>query len=296
MPVVSVVIPTYRRTDKLLRAVGDALRQTISDVEVVVHVVEEDRETIAALSAIEDPRVRWVVSPVKDGAGPARNRAAAASTGPWIAFLDDDDEWMPHKLERQLAMAGQDRIVTCLSRVVTETLEYISPGRPYDGSRSLDEWLFDRHSWMGGGEAMVQTSSLLVPAGLMRELPFATSRHDDWEFVIRASRVHGYRLVTVEEPLVIYYAGARTPWRPAIGWAESMADVMSPRALSGFCLNSATQAVGAEERSTAFLTLLRAGLRLGRPTPKQLFAFFAMWAVPHEARWRLRQWLSTLRR
>lgn len=292
MPTVSIVIATYKRPEKLLRAIHSALAQTVQDIEILVAMERDDPAAAEVIASLGDPRVRAVVNPVKNGPGPARDTAAAEAASPWIAFLDDDDEWLPHKLERQIAVADDRTIVTSLSRVMSEEGVFIRPGRPYDGTRTVDEWLFDRTSWLRGGDAMLQTSSLMVPAGLMRTLGFGSSRHEEWELIIRATRQHGYRLVTVEEPLVIYYAGGLYPWRPSLEWIESMGDVMSPRAISGFCLNSATQGMVGKERNLAFRTFLRAAFRMGQPTLKQLFAYVVIWGVPHSFRWRLRSLLK----
>ncbi|MET0240055.1 MAG: glycosyltransferase family 2 protein [Sphingobium sp.] len=293
MPRISVVIATYKRPEKLLRAVRTALAQTVTDLEVIVAVESNDPESVDALKAIADPRVIHVVNPAaKDGPGPARDLGARSATGDYIAFLDDDDEWVPYKLERQLAVAGPDIIVTALSRVVTDEGDFIRPGRPYDGAKPIDEWLFDRHSWLRGGDSMLQTSSLLIPAPLMRTLGFGNARHEEWELVIRAVKQHGYRLVTVHEPLVIYYAGGLYPWRPSLGWVEGMRDVMTPRALAAFCLSNATQGLVGPERNLAFRTFFRTAFRIGKPTAKQLFAFAMIWGVSHSLRWRLRAMLG----
>jgi hypothetical protein len=64
------------------------------------------------------------------------------------AFLDDDDEWLPNKLERQITFtsARAPALVSCLSRVVTPTATYVWPQVIYDNSTPLDEYLFDRRS------------------------------------------------------------------------------------------------------------------------------------------------------
>lgn len=292
MPRVSVVIATYKRPEQLLRAVRAALAQTIADIEVVVAVEADDPDSIAALATIRDDRVRHIVNAVRNGPGPARDAAAADATAPFIAFLDDDDEWLPEKLERQLALVDDRTIVMTLSQVKTTEGVFVRPGRPYEGDVPVDEWLFDRQTWFRGGDAFLQTSSLMIPRALIATLGFGTARHEEWELVIRAVKQHGYRLATVREPLVIYHAGGLYPWRPSADWAVSMRDVLTPRALSGFSLNTATQGLVGRERNLAFRTHLANAVRLGRPTPKQLFAFAVIWGVPHSLRWRLRAMLG----
>ena len=294
-PRVSVIIPTYKRPAALRRAVASAGAQTIAEIEVIVAAEADDPDSLAAIASLGDPRVRAIVNPVRGGPGPARDAGAAAARAPWIAFLDDDDEWLPHKLERQLALAGdaRDVLVTALSRVETEAGTFIRPALPYAGDRPIDEWLFDRLSWFGGGEAMLQTSSLMVPRALFDTLGFGASRHEEWELVIRAMKQHGYRLLTVREPLVLYRAGGLYPWRASLDWAESRRALLTPRAMAGFCLTEAVKGLRPPERNRAFRAFARAAFRLGRPTLRQLFAFALIWAIPDPVRERLR---SRLRR
>lgn len=101
LPPVSVVIPAYNRADRIAEAVRSALDQTLPPHEVVV-VDDGSRDgTAAAAAAIHDPRLRVIEQP-NAGAGVARNRGIAATTAPWIAFLDSDDTWAPDKLAVQL--------------------------------------------------------------------------------------------------------------------------------------------------------------------------------------------------
>ncbi|WP_419827831.1 glycosyltransferase family 2 protein [Sphingomonas sp.] len=296
-PRVSVVIATWRRPDRIARAVETALAQTIRDIEVIVAVERDDPQTLAALAAIGDPRVRHVVNTEKRGPGVARDTGARAALAEWVAFLDDDDDWLPAKLEKQLAAADGrgDVIVMTQSRVLWPGGSFVRPVAPYDPTQPIDEWLFDRRSWFGGGDAMLQTSSLMMPRRLFDTLGFGTAQHEEWELAIRAVKQHGYRLVTVAEPLVNYVAGNRYPWAGSVRWAEAMRDVASARALSGFLLTVVPQGIRSPGRTRAFLSLLRAARRDGRPTPKQLFAWALIWAVPHGARYRLRAALGRLR-
>ena len=127
-----------------------------------------------------------------------------------------------------------------------------------------------------------------MPRALFATGGFGTSRHEEWELVIRATRQRGYRLVCACEVLVIHREGNRHSWQKSLPWVQSMDDVMSKRAISGFCLNSATQGITGPGRNAGFVTYLRAAFRLGRPTAKQLFAFALIWALPHDLRWQIR--------
>ena len=106
-PEVTVIIPTRNRRRFLERAVADALRQQDVDLEVVV--VDDgssDPDAVGGLDGL-DPRLRLVRHDRKRGVAAARNTGIREARGRWLAFLDDDDRWAPHKLRVQLRIAGE---------------------------------------------------------------------------------------------------------------------------------------------------------------------------------------------
>ena len=105
-PLVSAVIPTRNRPEMVCRAVGCALSQTYSNLEVVVVIDGPDSATLEVLGALNEPRLRIVALPENVGGSEARNQGVRKARGEWIAFLDDDDEWLPEKTEKQLAAAA----------------------------------------------------------------------------------------------------------------------------------------------------------------------------------------------
>lgn len=300
MPLVSVVIPTFGRPQLVCRAVATALSQTMRDLEVIVVVDGHDPATQAALDATADDRLRVIVHPENRGAGAARDTGADAATGSWIALLDDDDEWLPGKLAAQIAAApdaaAKPAVLMTLSRVVTATGEFVRPAQIYDGRIPVDEWLFDRRTWTRGGQSFLQCSSLMVPRALFGLMRFASMKqHDDWEFVLRAVKQHGYGLVTVPQPLVIHHVPdgrvslSRThTWRRSIRWALSLRAILTRRAMSGFLLTVAAQIAASFGRREAFGPLFAAARRYGAPSGRQLFAFAYYYLSPVTWRRRLR--------
>jgi glycosyltransferase involved in cell wall biosynthesis len=305
MPLVSVVIPTLGRPALVERAVRTALAQTMSDLEVIVVVDGDDPDTCATLAALADERLRVINHPHNRGAGAARDTGAAAAAGTWIALLDDDDEWLPGKLAAQLAAAPQEpAVLMTLSRVVSATGAFVRPAEPYREDIPVDEWLFDRRSWTRGGQSFLQCSSLMMPRALFGLLRFADMKqHDDWEFVLRAVKQHGYRLVTVGEPLVIYHVPearaslSRThTWRRSIRWALSLRAILTPRAMSGFLLTVAAQMAASFGQRDGFGPLFAAARRFGAPSARQIFAFAYFYASPVALRRKVRALMQAERR
>ena len=100
MPAVSVIIPTYNRSGYLVQAVESVLNQTFGDLEVVVVDDGSTDDTARVLRSLNDPRVK-PIHQANAGRSAARNRGFAESSGQYIVFLDDDDLFLPEKLERQ---------------------------------------------------------------------------------------------------------------------------------------------------------------------------------------------------
>jgi glycosyltransferase involved in cell wall biosynthesis len=118
---VSVITPTLDRLEFLRRALSSLTDQTYSDFEAVVVVDGPSPELARFVAAYPDPRVRLVQRDVNGGVAAARNSGIQAARGRYIGFLDDDDLWIPTKLERQVPLldAGVD---------VVHSLVYVADG------------------------------------------------------------------------------------------------------------------------------------------------------------------------
>ena len=297
MPFVSVVIPTKGRPLLLLRAVCSVLDQHYRDLELIV-VVDDDAASEKQLAVIDDPRLRVIVNPQSVGANLARNVGAQAAIGPWVAFLDDDDEWLPTKLERQLALVkpeAQDAIVTCRTLVITPLGRSVLPRKIYDNELPFDEWLFDRRS-LFGGQAFLQTSSLMMPTALFRSVLFRPRvQHDEWDLVLRARAQCNLSIVTAPEVLVRHYAEEKRvslsnnhDVAESLDWINSIRPSLSRRAYSGFCLTVIARHIAKRGRASDFFHTLALAFRHGAPTTKQLLVYLAVWLIPDGARHRVK--------
>jgi glycosyltransferase involved in cell wall biosynthesis len=98
-PLFSVIIPTYNRAHKAMRAVQSVLAQTFDDYEIWVIDDGSTDDTRSVLSSLKDGRLNYVCQS-NAGVAIARNTGIARARGKYIAFLDSDDRWYPTKLER----------------------------------------------------------------------------------------------------------------------------------------------------------------------------------------------------
>lgn len=300
MPLVSVVIPTLGQAQLLLRSVKSVLTQTMTDLEVIVLIDRPSPEAITALAALEDGRLRVIKHETPLRAHEARNVGAEAARGEWIAFLDDDDEWLPEKLDRQLAVARSFKepvIIYSLSYIATRLTRYVWPRRIYDNKIPVDEYLFDRRSLFKGG-TYLQTSSLLLRRDLFDTLKF-NYQHDDWDFLLRAANGNHIKVVTVTEPLVIVYTeegretySTKESWRASLEWIERNRSLFSPRAYSGFYLTVIGPIAAGRHEYSVFFKLLSRAFRYGSPRPIHFALYLAFWLFPLEWRQQVRRILA----
>lgn len=103
MPKVSVVIPTYNRPDKIFSTIASVVKQTFTDIEIIVVNDSEDNKSVQdVIDKFDDKRIRVLRNKRTKGANGARNTGLENANGKYIAFLDDDDLWYPDKLQKQL--------------------------------------------------------------------------------------------------------------------------------------------------------------------------------------------------
>jgi glycosyltransferase involved in cell wall biosynthesis len=304
MSLISVVIPTLNRPQLILRALTSVFDQTYREIEVIVVVDGPDHDTIAILQRVADPRLQVIVNPHSLTAAGARNVGIARAQGEWIAFLDDDDVWLPTKLMRQLEFAtGQGpALVTCLSRVVSPEYSTVQPAVIYDNAVPIDEYLFDRRSPFGR-LSFIQTSSYLLPRALLDNVRFRIDTpHDDWDFLLRLSKQLGVRVVTVPEILVILHNEENRPslskagsWLTSLVWIDSIRPMITRRAYGGFCLGVAGPRAAKEGDYKAAFFLLYRSFRYGSPRLWRVAAFVGLWLVPQRLIRRLRGAISSER-
>ena len=99
---VSVIIPTFNRADFLKIAIESVLKQDCKDFEIIITNDNSEDNTQEVVKEFSNKRIRYIRHKENMGVSAARNSAIKASKGEYIAFLDDDDEWLPEKLKIQL--------------------------------------------------------------------------------------------------------------------------------------------------------------------------------------------------
>jgi glycosyltransferase involved in cell wall biosynthesis/ectoine hydroxylase-related dioxygenase (phytanoyl-CoA dioxygenase family) len=297
---ISVVIPTRNRPELLLRAVSSVLEQTHRELEVLVVIDGPCARSSTALARLTDPRVRPIVLPASVGGSDARNTGVRHAAGEWIAFLDDDDEWLPTKLAKQAAVAKEAKEEY---PIISTGMVAISPGGkfpwprryPADGE-PICEYLFNRRS-LFKGEGQIQTSVLLTRKALLEREPFTSGlrRHQDTEWYLRVDQVPGVKFHFVREPLVLWYIEQPREsitngqdWRKSLEWLRGNRARMTPRAYAGFICTQLAAEASMQGAWRAAPELFSEMFRNGKPGAMEVSLFAAMWVIRSSFRRKLR--------
>ncbi len=199
-PLVSVVIPTYNRADLLRHALDSVLAQTFTDFEIIV--VEDGSYVAAEVVRQHDTRVRYVWQP-NQGSATARNTGVGIAAGAWLAFLDDDDLWLPEKLERQILLTthfpGVGMVHTDHYHLENGAL-HLAP-RLVPRAEIPSGWIARAlffHNFVILSSTLVSKTAFDRLGGFDVHFPPA----EDYHFWLRLSRQHA--IAFLGEPLTIY--------------------------------------------------------------------------------------------
>lgn len=110
-PKVSVIIPTYNRADIIGRAVKSVLDQTYQNFEIIIIDDSPSDETEKVVRSFNDKKIKYIHNKAKTNLPMARNQGVreSSSDSKYIAFLDDDDEWLPQFLEKTVAVLEEKK-------------------------------------------------------------------------------------------------------------------------------------------------------------------------------------------
>jgi glycosyltransferase involved in cell wall biosynthesis len=200
---VSVIIPTFNRARKVVRAVSSVLYQTFGDYEIIVVDDGSTDGTIEALAPVR-AHIQYISHPNNLGVSVARNTGIQASRSPLIAFLDSDDYWLPDKLTVQVDFF---RTLPAASACQTEEI-WIRNGRRINPRKkhlkpSGDIFEPSLKLCLVSPSAVMLKRSLLNEVGLFDpDLPAC----EDYDLWLRISCLHPIYLI--EQPLVFKEGGA----------------------------------------------------------------------------------------
>lgn len=183
-PLVSVIVPTYNRANLLREALDSIVSQEGAgqQFETEIIVVDDVSTDATAEVVTHYPNIRYIRLTQKRDLAGARNVGLAASHGGYVAFLDDDDLWLPHKLRVQLpVLAAHPEAGAVYSHVIVRTdgQEWVYPDAPQPPSGAIYRPLL-RGNVCGNVLGFLLRRSALEAAGLFDETLIAAEDYDLW--------------------------------------------------------------------------------------------------------------------
>lgn len=207
-----MIIPAFNRCDTVARAISSALAQTQPPLEVIVvddASNDATADVVRALAAV-DPRIRLLSAHLNLGGAAARNRGIEAANGEILAFLDSDDEWMPHHLERSVQALVEQPGTTLVFG------SFLVQGRGSTFQRHCLPFQGDPLEYIFYGRGGIRTSTFVGTSAGIRKVMFDGSlrKHQDWDLMINL--VREARIRCRSEPTVILHvsSGDRLSARP----------------------------------------------------------------------------------
>jgi len=200
---VSVVIPTHNRSEQLIKTVESVLNQTHKEFEIIIVSDGSTDNTDQVIAELEqrDNRIKGIVYHPSGGANKARNKGIEAAKYEWVAFLDDDDQWYPDKLEAQLKVVQADESIGLVYTGVN--VVYINENESY---KSLGQHSGDLSREILKSNVIGTTSTVMAKKELLEEVGMfdvdlpAIQDYDLWIRLCQITRVG----VVPEEKLYYY--------------------------------------------------------------------------------------------
>jgi glycosyltransferase involved in cell wall biosynthesis len=167
LSLITVVIPAHNAEQTLGKALNSVFSQSYNRLEIIVVNDGSTDRTCQILNSCSDPRLKVINTDRCGGASAARNKAIDVAAGDLIAFLDADDEWLPGKLEKQIALyRSGDYVLICSAS------NEIAPDGTDIGDTCGDVPVVTGYSaWKTLlGDTFVHTSTVLTSRSAMRRI------------------------------------------------------------------------------------------------------------------------------
>ncbi|MDL0130811.1 glycosyltransferase [Halobacterium salinarum] len=192
MTTVSVVIPTYNRSEEVGQAIKSVLSQSFDNLECIIVDDGSSDQTPRIVRSFEDRRIKYLRHETNCGVSAARNTGIKAAKGEYIAFLDSDDEWETRKIEMQVnelqsrsnfwnsvycgvKKRRKNRVKQLFDRIIPE-----DTGK--EGGEELIEGVVSRDLAVHAGSTLLAEKESVVKAGGFDE---SMQRYEELEFLVR---------------------------------------------------------------------------------------------------------------
>jgi glycosyltransferase involved in cell wall biosynthesis len=199
LPAVDVIIATHNRPQLLREALDAALAQTYRGRIAVTIVFDRSEPDHSLERQTADRSVRVITNRRSAGLAGARNSGIEAGSGDLVAFCDDDDVWLPTKIEKQVELLRSSSALTCVTGIIVEYEDRRVPRIPTPESVQFRVLVRKRTMEAHPSTVIVRRGALLGPIGLVdEEMP--GSYGEDFDWILRAAQSGS--IAVLEEPLV----------------------------------------------------------------------------------------------
>lgn len=287
-PSVDVVIPTRNRPDFVRAAVNSVRAQDYAG-PLRIYVVFDGEDPDDALADDGPVPVRVLRNNRKPGLCGTRNTGILAGSGALVAFLDDDDRWLPGKLRKQVALLQSRPGAEFAS--TSSCIEFADRRTDrFAGTDTVthERLLESRMSMLHSSTFLLRRSALLGDGGLVDE-DAPQGQNEDWDLLLRYSARHP--IAHVDEPLVAIRWGTSSlfarAWQGKIDGArwilDRHPDIATSRVGYARVLAQIAFAQAALGQRRAALATARATLRVNAREPRAYLAALAALGVPASA-------------
>jgi len=207
VPQVSIIIPVYNGANLLPRAISSVINQTFKDWELIIvddGSTDNSKEIISEYTA-KDSRIKYYWEPNSGGPARPKNTGFKYVRGEYVAYLDQDDEWLPEKLDKQLAVFAKYPnqkigLVSCGANVINEEGKTLMTIHAVEKEREFSDLLI--------ADYIFSNSSVILPYTVIkaigdRDESIGMGYYEDWDMWVRVMS-GGYIFKFIEDPLINY--------------------------------------------------------------------------------------------
>ncbi len=219
---VSVIMPTYNRAHMIIEAIDSVLGQTFEDFELIVVDNYSSDNTESVIKSYRDKRIKYYKYHNHGRVSASRNYGIKKSSGEYIAFLDDDDLWMPEKLEKQVRLLNSNRELGLVysDRYFIKNGQTVIIEQPFGGLKPFRGNVFNEIL----GVCVIPTLTVMVRREVLDRVGLFNLDYiisQDYDLWLRIAEY--YPIDFTEEPLAKYRIhGDNFSRSPELGIGESI--------------------------------------------------------------------------
>lgn len=200
-PTVSVVVPTYNRAHLLGRTIHSVLNQTFKDFELIVVDDGSTDNTEEVVKSFADKRIHYIRQKENRGEAAARNMGIQIARGEYIASHDDDDVWLPQKLEKQIKAFERVShtvgvVYTGMERIEVDRKIYYPPSKVTQKEGNIHKELL-KGCFLGHPTVLVRKECFEQVGMYDERLSYCV----DWDMWLRVSKHYDFKFI--DESLVV---------------------------------------------------------------------------------------------